>query len=411
MTDTRILESGLDEPTVDIPRMEIFRAGDYGERGRFGEEDLDAIAGAYDPQKHEAPQTLDHAKAGPAYGWVKKVWREGASLFASLRSVPKTLATAIGNGRYGKRSAEIYRPGVVGDTRYLRAVSILGAQVPVVKGMAPIPASFAEATAFAEYEFPGVGEAKREEDQQASDKARSNPATIELPPAPASHSGNLDPEPKKAESFSANSNADKEEPRMSEKARDVKQESPKPAETDANSEKFAEKISGLEAKTKAQEVELEKLRKEAEAARAEARDTREKARFSEVMVKARGEGRIAAAEMPFFTAIFHALPHDEDAQVIEFGEGEEKKSGKPRELVLAHIATRPQLEIYREELNTADSIAEGQKGAKGPNSDEALFAEAKNIEKDLVKNYGYKPGEETFCEAVKQAAGKLGTSG
>src|SRR5690606_32066987 len=48
--------------------LEIFRAGDYGPRGRWSEADLDRLAAGYDPALHEAPVTLDHAQTGPALG-------------------------------------------------------------------------------------------------------------------------------------------------------------------------------------------------------------------------------------------------------------------------------------------------------------------------------------------------------
>ena len=42
--------------------LEIFRAGDYGDKGSWGEGELDQLAADYDPALHEAPVTLDHAR-------------------------------------------------------------------------------------------------------------------------------------------------------------------------------------------------------------------------------------------------------------------------------------------------------------------------------------------------------------
>ncbi len=129
----------------DELEVEVFRAGDYGERGRFTEEDLDAIAGAYAPERHEAPVTLDHAQRGPAHGWVRRLRRAGDRLLATLSRVSPALREWLREGAYRKCSVELYRGGAdAGGRPSLKAVSFLGAAIPEVKGLAA-PVVFSEA--------------------------------------------------------------------------------------------------------------------------------------------------------------------------------------------------------------------------------------------------------------------------
>lgn len=115
--------------------LEVFRAGDYGPKGEWSEEALQGIAADYDPDFHEAPVTLDHAQSGPALGWVAGVRRCGDRLVARLRGVSETLMNHLREGRFKKRSVEIYRSLPETGKPYLKAVSFLGAGAPAVKGL------------------------------------------------------------------------------------------------------------------------------------------------------------------------------------------------------------------------------------------------------------------------------------
>lgn len=124
--------------------VEVFRAGDYGAKGRWSEEALERLAADYDPALHEAPVTLDHAQQGPALGWVEALRRVGDRLVARLRGLNGRLLELVREGSFKKRSVEIYPALRETGRPYLRAVSFLGASVPEVKGLAdPLP--FAEA--------------------------------------------------------------------------------------------------------------------------------------------------------------------------------------------------------------------------------------------------------------------------
>lgn len=116
--------------------VEVFRAGDYGERGVYTEDDLTAIAVDYAADAHEAPVTIDHAQNGPAHGWVSGLKCLGGRLIASLSRLSPNLAEALRSGSFRKRSIELYRQFEKTGRPYLKAVSFLGAAAPAVKGLA-----------------------------------------------------------------------------------------------------------------------------------------------------------------------------------------------------------------------------------------------------------------------------------
>lgn len=115
--------------------LEVFRAGDYGDKGAWSEAELDAIAESYSASRHEAPVTLDHAQSGPSLGWVAGLRRAGDRLVAKLRGVHPELARALREGTFRKRSVELYHNLAGTGGPYLKAVSFLGAAAPAVRGL------------------------------------------------------------------------------------------------------------------------------------------------------------------------------------------------------------------------------------------------------------------------------------
>ena len=118
--------------------MEVFRSGDYGDKGAYTAATLDQIAGDYRPDLLEAPLTFDHAQAGPAYGWVTRLARQGDRLVAAIKGVPPAVRDLIRSGAYKRRSVELFRLMPQTGRPYLRAVSLLGAATPEVKGLRDI---------------------------------------------------------------------------------------------------------------------------------------------------------------------------------------------------------------------------------------------------------------------------------
>jgi hypothetical protein len=127
--------------TVEIRDLPIFEAGSYPQ-GDFDAATLQSLADAYDPSFHEAPVYLDHEDdagqrpAGPlAFGWIKRLYVKGQTLFADLAQVPKQFADLILAGRIKKRSVELY-PDLEGKGPYLRALA--WPMIPQIKGLADL---------------------------------------------------------------------------------------------------------------------------------------------------------------------------------------------------------------------------------------------------------------------------------
>ncbi|MBZ5597452.1 MAG: hypothetical protein LAN83_03945 [Acidobacteriia bacterium] len=118
--------------------IEIFRSGDYGEKGRYTPADLDVLVNNYNPAQHEAPLVIGHPQDdAPAYGWVESLKRAGDTLLAKFKQVTPEFVKAFGEGRFKKRSVAFYR-GADGRPLSLRHVGFLGAAIPSVKGLADV---------------------------------------------------------------------------------------------------------------------------------------------------------------------------------------------------------------------------------------------------------------------------------
>ncbi len=119
--------------------IEVFKVGDYGDKGKFTTADLDKIAESYDPKLHEAPVVVGHpAHDQPAYGLVKTLRRAGNSLWAQLSKVDPGFSDLVEQGRFTQRSVALYRNMPQTSGPYLRHLAFLGAQPPEVKGLQPI---------------------------------------------------------------------------------------------------------------------------------------------------------------------------------------------------------------------------------------------------------------------------------
>lgn len=131
---TGALAEGPSDTSATL-EMEVFRAGDYGPKGTWTPQDLDQLARDYSPELLEAPLTFDHARSGPAFGWVKSLRCAGDRLVALISGVPEVVRELIRRGAYKKRSVELLRRFVATGRPYLRAVSLLGAATPAVPGL------------------------------------------------------------------------------------------------------------------------------------------------------------------------------------------------------------------------------------------------------------------------------------
>ncbi|MBZ5570232.1 MAG: hypothetical protein LAN64_20630, partial [Acidobacteriia bacterium] len=119
--------------------LEVFRAGDYGAKGKFTEQDLRAIASSYDPSLHEAPVVIGRPEMNaPAFGWVEKLRADGGTLLAKLRQVQPALEDMVSRGLFKKRSIALYPKFEATGTPYLRHIGFLGAMPPEVTGLAEV---------------------------------------------------------------------------------------------------------------------------------------------------------------------------------------------------------------------------------------------------------------------------------
>lgn len=134
--------------TFQSQPIEIFRMGTHidsdGNKRTFTVQDVQSMASAYDPARHEAPLTLGHpASDRPAYGWVKSLTatNDGRLLMLTAKVDP-VFVEGVKAGRYSKRSASFYPPYAPTNPTpgqwYLRHVGWLGAQPPAVQGLADV---------------------------------------------------------------------------------------------------------------------------------------------------------------------------------------------------------------------------------------------------------------------------------
>lgn len=134
-----------------MKKLQIFKPGKHTDvKGiviDFTEDMLRDCAAAYDPARHEAPLVVGHPKTDdPAYGWAKSLTYADGALAVDPDQVDPQFAEMVNAGRFKKISASFYLPDAPNNPSpgklYLRHVGFLGAQPPAVKGLKS--ASFAD---------------------------------------------------------------------------------------------------------------------------------------------------------------------------------------------------------------------------------------------------------------------------
>ena len=145
-------------PKTRTIEAEIFSTGTWnGET--FDRADLEEIAGNFHRLKaslnpplkfgHDEDQTLLGQMDGdPALGWVEDLRVEGDKLVAKFAGVPDVVHEAIREGRYRRISAELYfnvRHEGQEIGKVLKAVALLGADLPAVTNLEDLSAYLATA--------------------------------------------------------------------------------------------------------------------------------------------------------------------------------------------------------------------------------------------------------------------------
>jgi len=116
--------------------IEIFRAGDYPQ-GPWPADRVKQIAETYDPvNEHNAYVKAGHKDGGMAYGLFSSLRTAGESLIAKLAdATPQAVKDAFANGQVSGWSAEIYEDYKGTGKPYLKALAMLGATPPAIKGL------------------------------------------------------------------------------------------------------------------------------------------------------------------------------------------------------------------------------------------------------------------------------------
>ena len=151
--------------TKNIEGIEIFAAGTWNS-DIYTVDDLDKMVEAYNATKtkvkpflklgHNEMQALLEADGLPAAGWIDNLRRIGEKLVADFVGVPKAIYELIKAGSYRTVSSEIYWNFALDGEKYpylLKAVAILGADIPAVSSLKDIMSLYAKgepAMAYAE---------------------------------------------------------------------------------------------------------------------------------------------------------------------------------------------------------------------------------------------------------------------
>lgn len=115
--------------------IELFKAGDYGEKGTYTESDLSTMAKNYNADD-EIPIVAGHPKVNhPRWGGIDKVAAAGGVLLGRVGSLHEKMSAAIQEGKFNNRSVRI---GETPDGPKVMHLGMLGAALPEVSGLGPI---------------------------------------------------------------------------------------------------------------------------------------------------------------------------------------------------------------------------------------------------------------------------------
>ncbi len=126
--------------THKLEGVEIFAAGKHN-GDTYTVSDLDAMVDAFYKLDFKPPLKAGHVedKQGmPALGWISNLRRTGEKLLADFIEMPQGVYDYIKGKRYNTVSSEVFwnlRRGDKFFSRALKAVSLLGAEIPAVAGL------------------------------------------------------------------------------------------------------------------------------------------------------------------------------------------------------------------------------------------------------------------------------------
>jgi hypothetical protein len=353
------------ESKLENQWLEIFRAGDYGDKGTYTERDLDQIASSYDPSFHEVPLVIGHPQTdAPAYGWVSALKRDGDTLLAKPSQVDPNFEEMVLKGRFKKRSVSFYRDdkGIS-----LRHVGFLGAEPPAVKGLAD--ARFSAEVAYQTIEFADGERGMQMADIDVKKTVRDSIREFF------------------AELFSEGKTTPKT---FSED--DVRKIAADAATAATGT--LTGKIAELEGKLTSQAKEFSEGKKKLAAA-----DTANAVSAAISGLKTRGKWLPAYDKMGL-PLIFAELA--KSAETIEFGEGDQKKKLTPIELLTGFVDGFKAF-VPKGEVVAAGTRAEFAEAGVKINAGRSAV-DANSVQLTTLANKLVTEKKITFSEALKQAA-------
>jgi len=166
--------------TLNLIDVEIFRVGDYGQKGKYTSDDLKQIVENFYASKDtmKVPVTLGHSTAwsqSPAVGWVSelRIDEDKGILLADFTHVPTQVAEAIKAKGYRTVSVELYSDGINGlKPPVLRSVALVGAAIPEVKGLEDLKILYnAEGAKYVDIDpsVDGAGEKEAKKESRETD--------------------------------------------------------------------------------------------------------------------------------------------------------------------------------------------------------------------------------------------------
>lgn len=126
-----------------IKGVEIFAAGKHN-GDDYTEQDLDDMVAAFGVLDYRPALKVGHTKdtpGAPAYGWITNLRKSGTKLLADLTDMHDSVVKAMRDRSYDRFSSEIYfnlKRGGKTFRRALKAVALLGAEVPAVANLTPL---------------------------------------------------------------------------------------------------------------------------------------------------------------------------------------------------------------------------------------------------------------------------------
>ena len=140
--------------------VEVFRPGRWNGKD-YTDQDIDDLVSSFNNLGYVPPVKLGHddASGAMAYGWVKNLRKDAGKAIADLTDLPDEIYNAIKNKRYNALSAEIFfnlQRDKQTFRRALKAIALLGAEIPAVSGLKPLSESIAYCTKdYEEIHFQG----------------------------------------------------------------------------------------------------------------------------------------------------------------------------------------------------------------------------------------------------------------